>query len=137
VTGCRAWLHYAYCVRHAALRAFGEWLLTALVAFVIMEIAAQVLPGHRLTLPVIAASIGAGHPGQAVLLTGEGRAAPCPLPPSARRRLALLAGSPLAVVGDALQDLVGRPGPHEGLRVLVPLVDPLADIGQPGDAAVR
>jgi hypothetical protein len=64
VNGCRAWLHYAYCVRHAALRAFGEWLLTALVAFVIMEIAAQVLPGHRLTLPVIAASIGAATLGK-------------------------------------------------------------------------
>jgi len=40
------------------LRAFGEWLMTAVVAFVIMEIADRVLPGHRLTLPVIAASIG-------------------------------------------------------------------------------
>ena len=57
--GCRAWLHYAYCVRHAARRAFGEWLLTALVALVLLEIAAQVIPGHRLTFPVIAVAIGA------------------------------------------------------------------------------
>jgi len=46
------------------LRAFGEWLMTAVVAFVIMEIADRVLPGHRLTLPVIAASIGAATLGK-------------------------------------------------------------------------
>jgi hypothetical protein len=45
-------------VNGPVLRAFGEWLMTAVVAFVIMEIADRVLPGHRLTLPVIAASIG-------------------------------------------------------------------------------
>jgi len=45
------------------LRAFGEWLMTAVVAFVIMEIADRVLPGHRLTLPV-AASIGAATLGK-------------------------------------------------------------------------
>lgn len=64
MNGCGAWLHYAYRVRDAALRAFREWLLTALVAFVLMEIAAHVLPGHRLTLPVIAASIGAATLGK-------------------------------------------------------------------------
>jgi hypothetical protein len=63
--GCRAWLHYAYCVRHAARRAFGEWLLTALVALVLLEIAAQVIPGHRLTFPVIAVAIGAATLGKA------------------------------------------------------------------------
>ena len=46
------------------LRAFGEWLMTAVVAFLIMEIADRVLPGHRLTLPVIAASIGAATLGK-------------------------------------------------------------------------
>jgi hypothetical protein len=64
VDGCGAWQHQAYGVRRAALRALGEWLLTALVAFVLMEIAAQVLPGHWLTLPVIAASIGAATLGK-------------------------------------------------------------------------
>ena len=64
MNGGRAWLPYAYCVRHAALRAFGEWLLTALVAFVLMEIVAQVTPGHRLTLPLIAAAIGAATLGK-------------------------------------------------------------------------
>ena len=62
--GCEAWLHYACYVRHAALRAFREWLLIALVAFVLMEIAGQVLPGHRLTLPVVAAAIGAATLGK-------------------------------------------------------------------------
>jgi hypothetical protein len=41
------------------MQGLGEWLLTAVVAFVIMVIADQILPGHRLTLPVIAAAIGA------------------------------------------------------------------------------
>jgi hypothetical protein len=53
--------HY---VRHAARRAFGEWLLTALVALVLLEIAAQVIPGHRLTFPVIAVAIGAATLGK-------------------------------------------------------------------------
>jgi hypothetical protein len=47
-----------------ALGAFREWLLTALVAFVLMEAIELVLPGHRLTLPVIAASIGAATLGK-------------------------------------------------------------------------
>jgi hypothetical protein len=51
-------------VRNAALVAFPEWLLTAVVAFVIMEIAQQVLPGHHLTLPIIGASIGAATLGK-------------------------------------------------------------------------
>jgi hypothetical protein len=51
-------------VGSAALRAFGELLLTAVVAFLIMEIAGQFLRGHRLTLPVIAVSIGAATPGK-------------------------------------------------------------------------
>jgi hypothetical protein len=33
--------------------------MTAVVAFLIMEVADRVLPGHRLTLPAIAVSIGA------------------------------------------------------------------------------
>jgi hypothetical protein len=55
---------YDECVRNAALRAFREWLLTAVVAFVIMEIGQQVVPGHRLTLPVIGMSIGAATLGK-------------------------------------------------------------------------
>jgi hypothetical protein len=51
-------------VRSAALQAFREWLLIAAVAFVIMEIAQHVLPGHRLTLPVIGLSIGAATLGK-------------------------------------------------------------------------
>jgi hypothetical protein len=51
-------------VNGPVLRAFGEWLMTAVVAFLIMEIADRVLPGHRLTLPVIAASIGAATLGK-------------------------------------------------------------------------
>jgi hypothetical protein len=42
------------------------------------------------------------------------------------------------VGGEGFQDLVGAFGSHERLRVLVPLVDPLADASfQLGDAAVR
>jgi hypothetical protein len=51
-------------VKGAVLRGFGEWLMTAVVAFLIMEIADRVLPGHRLTLPVIAVSIGAATLGK-------------------------------------------------------------------------
>ena len=51
-------------MRRTALRALGEWLLAALVAFVLMEIIARALPGHRLTLPVIAASIRAAALGK-------------------------------------------------------------------------
>jgi hypothetical protein len=52
-------------------------------------------------------------------------------------RLASRAGDPLAVRGEGFQDLVGGLSPHERLRVLVPLVDPLADVGlEVGDAAV-
>jgi hypothetical protein len=44
----------------------------------------------------------------------------------------------LAVSGEGFEDLVRGLGPLEWLRVLVPLVDPLADVGfQLGDAAVR
>ena len=44
---------------------------------------------------------------------------------------------PLAVVGEGLQDVVGGLGPGERPGVLVPLVDPLADVGfEVGDAAV-
>lgn len=53
-----------FAVISTALRAFGEWLLTAVVALLIMEIAGQFLPGHRLTLPVIAVSIGAATLGK-------------------------------------------------------------------------
>jgi hypothetical protein len=55
---------YADCVRSAAPQAFRGWLLIAVVAFVIMEIAQQVLPGHRLTLLVIGVSIGAATLGK-------------------------------------------------------------------------
>jgi hypothetical protein len=51
-------------VRNAALRAFREWLLTAVVAFVLMEIVQRVLPGHHLTLPVIGVSIAAATMGK-------------------------------------------------------------------------
>ena len=47
-----------------AFRAFREWLLVAAVAFALMEIAHQVLPGHPLTLPVIGLSIGAAALGK-------------------------------------------------------------------------
>jgi hypothetical protein len=40
--------------KDAALLVFRDWLLTAVGAFVPMEIAGQVLPGRCLTLPVIA-----------------------------------------------------------------------------------
>jgi hypothetical protein len=44
----------------------------------------------------------------------------------------------MAVGGEGFEDFIGRLGPHEWLRVLVPLVDPLADVGfQLDDAAVR
>ena len=56
--------YYADCVRNAALQAFREWLLAAVVAFVIMEVLQQVLPGHRLTLPVIGVAIGAATLGK-------------------------------------------------------------------------
>jgi hypothetical protein len=46
------------------LQAFREWMLTAVVAFVIMEILQQVIPGHRLTLPVIGVAIGAATLGK-------------------------------------------------------------------------
>ena len=43
----------------------------------------------------------------------------------------------MAVVGEGFQDVVGGFGPDEGPGVLVPLVDPLADVGlELGDAAV-
>ena len=45
-------------MRGAVLRAFGEWLMTAVVAFVILEIVGRVLPGHRVTLAMIAVVIG-------------------------------------------------------------------------------
>jgi hypothetical protein len=51
-------------VKGAVPRAFSGWLVTAAVAFLIMEIADRVLPGHPLTLPVIAASIGAATLGK-------------------------------------------------------------------------
>lgn len=46
------------------MRALREWLLTAVLAFAIMEILQQVLPGHPLTLPVIGVSIGAATLGK-------------------------------------------------------------------------
>jgi hypothetical protein len=47
------------------------------------------------------------------------------------------AGNSLAVLGDGPQDFVGGLRPGEGPGVLVPLVDPLADVGlRFGDAAV-
>jgi branched-subunit amino acid ABC-type transport system permease component len=39
-------------------------MLAAVTAFVLMEIAERMLPGHRLTLPVIALSIGAATLGK-------------------------------------------------------------------------
>jgi hypothetical protein len=51
-------------VKSAALQAFGGWLLTAVVAFVILEIARLVLPGHRMTLLVVGLSIGAATLGK-------------------------------------------------------------------------
>lgn len=56
--GGGAWLLYACCVRHAALRAFREWLLAALAAAMLAVVLAGVIE-HRLTLLVIAASVGA------------------------------------------------------------------------------
>jgi len=42
------------------------------------------------------------------------------------------------VGGEVVQDLVGGLGPDERLRVLVPLGDPLVDVGfEFGDAVVR
>jgi hypothetical protein len=64
---CAAGIYYADGVKSAALRAFGEWLLTAVVAFVILEIARQVLPGHRMTLLVVGLSIGAATAEKAVV----------------------------------------------------------------------
>ena len=46
------------------MQAFREWLLAAVVAFVILEIAGQVLPGHRITLLVAGVSIGAATLGK-------------------------------------------------------------------------
>src|SRR5690348_9378601 len=47
------------------------------------------------------------------------------------------AGDPLAVAGECLQDFVSAFRPRERLRVLVPLVDPLAGVAlEFGDAAV-
>jgi len=44
----------------------------------------------------------------------------------------------LAVFGDGLEDVIGGLRPDERPWSLVPLVDPLADIGfEFGDAAVR
>jgi len=51
-------------VRNAALQAFRELLLTAIVAFVLMEILQRVLPGHRLTLTVIGVALGAAMLGK-------------------------------------------------------------------------
>jgi len=49
----------------------------------------------------------------------------------------LLVDDALAVGGEGFEDLVGGLGPRERFRVLVPLVDPLADVGfELGDAAV-
>ena len=47
-------------------------------------------------------------------------------------------GNSAAVGGKGFEDLVGGLGPDERLGILVPLVDPLADVGlELGDAAVR
>ena len=43
---------------------FREWLIIAAVAFALMEIARQVLPGRPLTLPLIGLSIGAATLGK-------------------------------------------------------------------------
>jgi hypothetical protein len=43
----------------------------------------------------------------------------------------------LAVYGDGLKDVICGLGPHERLGVLLPLVDPLADVVlELGDAAL-
>jgi hypothetical protein len=51
-------------VKNAAQRAFGEWLVTAVVTFVILEIAGRLLLGHWVTSGMIAVTIGAATLGQ-------------------------------------------------------------------------
>jgi hypothetical protein len=51
-------------VKNAVLRAFGEWLVTAVVAFVILEIAGRLLLGRWVTLAMIAVTIGAATLGK-------------------------------------------------------------------------
>ena len=51
-------------MRNAGLRVFGEWLLTTVIAFLMMGAFSLALPGRRLSLPVIAVSIGAATLGK-------------------------------------------------------------------------
>jgi hypothetical protein len=51
-------------VRNAGLRVFGEWLLTAVIALLIMGVFSLAFPGRWLSLPVIAVSIGAATLGK-------------------------------------------------------------------------
>jgi hypothetical protein len=51
-------------VKNAALRAFGEWLVTPVVAFVILEIVGRLLLGRWVTLAMIAVTIGAATLGK-------------------------------------------------------------------------
>jgi hypothetical protein len=59
----------------------------------------------------------------------EARPFSSPLSRDLHRLSWLLANDPLALGGEGFQDLVGGLGPGEWPGVLVPLVDPLADVG--------